>query len=116
MLRKLWLLSAPPDVSSVVSEEVSEVLVVVGGALSVGSGGVCRLADSRLACFARCYQVAAFCMACNVLYHCKHLILLFGFSPYLGKYNIFVCATLISQVRLNQVYFRKQRIKVAHRK
>jgi len=27
-----------------------------GGALSVGSGGVCRLADSRLACFARCYQ------------------------------------------------------------
>ena len=55
MLRKLWLLSAPPDVSSVVSEEVSEVLVVVGGALSVGSGGVCRLADSRLACFARCY-------------------------------------------------------------
>ena len=71
-----------------------------GGALSVGSGGVCRLADSRLACFARCYQVAAFCMACNVLYHCKHLILLFGFSPYLGKYNIFVCATLISQVRL----------------
>ena len=29
MLRKLWLLSAPPDVSSVVSEEVSEVLVVV---------------------------------------------------------------------------------------
>lgn len=39
---------------------------------------------------------------------------LFGFSPYLGKYNIFVCTTLLPEVRLNFVYFRKQRIKVAH--
>ena len=54
--------------------------------------------------------------ACHVLYHCKNKLVLFFFSPYISTYNISVYTILFPEVRLNLVYLRKQRIKVADTK